>query len=57
MGPFTLKGFVAWLMWHVYYVLRIPSWRSRTYLAIHLLLSAIFGPDTSQVRVSEDKDR
>jgi len=56
VGPFTFKGLVAWLMWHGYYLLRIPSWRSRTYLVIHLGLSAIFGPDTSQVRVNEDTD-
>lgn len=51
VGKFTLSGFPAWLMWHVYYVWHIPSWRNRIHLLTDWLLAAITGRETSQLRL------
>jgi NADH:ubiquinone reductase (H+-translocating) len=55
IGPFVFKGLPAWLMWHAYYLWHIPSWENRLYLALHLLLSALLGRDTRQVRLDGEQ--
>jgi NADH dehydrogenase len=47
IGPFTFTGLPAWVMWHGYYIMHIPSWRNRVHLLTDWLLSWLTGPDTS----------
>ncbi|HLI05002.1 MAG TPA: NAD(P)/FAD-dependent oxidoreductase [Ktedonobacteraceae bacterium] len=51
IGPLAFGGFAAWLLWHLAYLQRIPSWARRTRLVVDWLLSAIFGPETGQLRL------
>lgn len=51
IGPFAFGGFPAWLLWHLAYLQRNPSWAKRTRLVVDWLLSAIFGPETGQLRL------
>lgn len=47
----TFSGFPAWLLWHLYYLSAIPSWRNRLHLGTDWLLSWITGRDTGQLRL------
>jgi NADH:ubiquinone reductase (H+-translocating) len=49
VGPFTFTGLVAWVMWHGYYLMHIPSWRNRAHLVVDWLLSWLTGPDTTKL--------
>jgi NADH:ubiquinone reductase (H+-translocating) len=51
VGPYLIAGVPAWLMWHAYYLSRIPSWKRRVSLSIDWILSGIFGRETAQVRL------
>ncbi len=51
IGPFTIGGFPAWLLWHGYYLFRIPSWRNRLHLLADWLLAALTGRETGQLRL------
>ncbi len=51
IGPMAFGGFIAWLLWHLAYLQRIPSWPKRVELVTGWLLSAIFGPETGQLRL------
>jgi NADH dehydrogenase len=52
IGPFTITGPLAWIMWHGYYLLHIPSWRNRVHLLVDWLLSWLTGPDTTKLPLS-----
>jgi NADH dehydrogenase len=52
IGPFTFTGLPAWIMWHGYYLLHIPSWRNRVHLVVDWLLSWLTGPDTTKLPLS-----
>jgi len=52
IGPFTFTGLPAWIMWHGYYILHIPSWRNRVHLVVDWLLSWLTGPDTTKLPLS-----
>jgi NADH dehydrogenase len=49
IGRFTFTGLPAWVMWHGYYLLHIPSWRNRVHLLTDWLLSWLTGPDTTKL--------
>ena len=49
IGPFTFTGLTAWIMWHGYYLLHIPTWRNRVHLLVDWLLSWLTGPDTTKL--------
>ena len=49
IGPFIITGLSAWLMWHGYYWIRIPSWRNRVHLLTDWALAAVFGREIAQV--------
>jgi len=49
LGPFMFTGPLAWIMWHGYYLLHIPSWRNRVHLMADWLLSWLTGPDTTKL--------
>ncbi|MEJ7653539.1 MAG: NAD(P)/FAD-dependent oxidoreductase [Chloroflexia bacterium] len=51
IGPFTVTGLPAWLMWHGYYWSHLPSWRNRIYLATDWALVALTGRETGQLRL------
>ncbi len=51
IGNRTITGFPAWLLWHTYYLARIPSWRNRTRLALDWLLAGLTGRETGQLRL------
>ncbi|MGZ3533444.1 MAG: NAD(P)/FAD-dependent oxidoreductase [Vulcanimicrobiaceae bacterium] len=50
IGPVTINGFLAWLLWHLYYLSHIGLWRNRVLLATDWLLAALLGPETGQLR-------
>lgn len=52
IGPLTLTGIPAWLIWHAYYLSHIPFWRNRLQLLSSWLLAAWLGPETSQLRLN-----
>lgn len=52
IGPWTVAGWPAWLLWHGYYLFRIPSWRNRIRLVTDWLLSGPTGRETGQLRLS-----
>ncbi len=49
VGRWAFGGLPAWLLWHGYYLTRIPSWRNRLRLATGWALSGIVGRDTGQL--------
>jgi NADH dehydrogenase len=49
IGPLTVTGFPAWLMWHGYYLSHIGSWRNRVLLAADWFLSLLVGRETSEL--------
>lgn len=54
VGPLTLVGIPAWLLWHSYYLSHIPSWRNRVRILLDWLLSAIAGRETGELRLGAD---
>ena len=51
IGPLTISGLPAWLLWHGYYLSHIPSWRNRIRLAVDWLQAALTGRETGQLRL------
>lgn len=51
VGSMIFTGLPAWLLWHVYYVVRMPSWRNRIHLITDWALSAMAGRETSELRL------
>lgn len=47
----VFTGLPAWLLWHGYYVSRIPSWRNRVRLITDLLLASLTGRETALLRL------
>lgn len=54
VGRVVVTGMPAWLLWHAYYLSHIPSWRNRARLILDLLLSAIAGRETGELRLTTD---
>ncbi len=51
IGGRTIGGLPAWLLWHAYYLYRIPSWRNRVRLLADWLLAGLTGRETGQLRL------
>jgi NADH dehydrogenase len=47
----AFAGIPAWLLWHGYYLSKIPSWRNRLRLLIALALAEVTGRETAQLRL------
>jgi NADH dehydrogenase len=47
----AFAGIPAWLLWHGYYLSKIPSWRNRLRLLIALALAEFTGRETAQLRL------
>jgi NADH dehydrogenase len=47
----AFDGIPAWLLWHGYYLSKLPSWRNRLRLVIALALAEITGRETAQLRL------
>lgn len=54
IGPLTVTGFPAWLMWHGYYLSHIGSWRNRVLLAADWFLSLLVGRETSELALERN---
>jgi NADH dehydrogenase len=51
LGPLTFDGILAWILWHLVYLMRIPSWTKRIRLVVDWVLSGLLGRDTGQLRL------
>ena len=51
VGPFTFDGLPAFLLWHLTYLVRDPSWTKRIRLVVDWLLSGILGREIGQLRL------
>jgi len=51
VGPLTVTGLLAWLLWHGYYVTHIPCWRNRVRLVADWILAALTGRETTELRL------
>jgi NADH dehydrogenase len=52
LGPFSFGGLAAWLLWHLAYLVRNPSWNKRIRLVVDWLLSGLLGRETEQLRLN-----
>ena len=53
----TFGGLPAWLLWHLMYISRNPSWTRRVRLLVDWLLSTFLGPETGQLRLNTELQR
>lgn len=51
VGSITFTGLPAWLLWHLAYLARNPSWNRRIRLVVDWFLSGILGRETGQLRL------
>lgn len=51
VGPLRFSGRLAWLLWHAYYLYRIPSLKRRVSLVGSWLLACTFGREVAEMRV------
>lgn len=51
LGPLTFDGFPAYLLWHLAYLVRNPSWMRRIRLLVDWLLSGFLGREIGQLRL------
>lgn len=51
IGDFNLTGFPAWFLWHGYYLTHIGTLRNRIRMIADLILSALTGRETGQLRI------
>ena len=54
--PVLFTGIAAWLLWHGYYLYRLPAWRNRTHLTLDWVLSGIAGRETSELRLGSQPE-
>ncbi len=54
LGPLTFDGPLAFLLWHLAYLYRNPSWTKRIRLLVDWLLSAILGREIGQLRLETE---
>jgi len=55
IGPFTFGGFPAFLLWHLAYLVRNPSWRKRIRLVVDWTLSALLGREIGELRLDTEQ--
>jgi NADH dehydrogenase len=51
LGGRAFDGLPAWLLWHAYYLGKIPSWRNRLRLLATWGLAGLTGRETAQLRL------
>jgi NADH dehydrogenase len=51
IGPFMFEGIIAFIMWHLVYLLRNPSWTKRLRLLVDWALSSLLGREIGQLRL------
>lgn len=51
VGPFRFRGRAAWLLWHLAYLQRNPSWDKRVRLVLDWLVSGLLGREVGQLRL------
>ena len=51
IGKYNITGFPAWFLWHGYYLTHIGTLRNRTRMIVDLVLSALTGRETGQLRI------
>lgn len=54
IGPLVFTGWPAWFLWHVTYLIRMPSWRNRVRLVIDWTLSGLTGRATVQLPLDSE---
>lgn len=54
---FTFDGPTAWILWHLVYLWRNPSWRKRIRLLVDWLLSGLLGRETAQLRLNAEQSQ
>lgn len=54
IGPLTLTGLPAWLVWHGYYISHINSWRNRIHILVDLVLAGLLGRESAHLRLGKD---
>jgi NADH:ubiquinone reductase (H+-translocating) len=52
----AFAGIPAWLVWHGYYLAKIPAWRNRLRLLVSWVLSDLTGRDTTELRLQPSED-
>lgn len=52
LGPFSFEGPAAWLLWHLAYLQRNPSWNKRIRLVVDWLFAGLLGRETEQLRLN-----
>lgn len=53
LGPLTFNGLAAFLLWHLAYLLRNPSWTKRVRLVVDWTLSAVLGREIGELHLSD----
>jgi NADH dehydrogenase len=56
-GGFVLKGFLAWVLWRSYYLLRLPGWDRRLRVAFDWTLGLLFPRDIAELRLYTERGR
>jgi NADH dehydrogenase len=56
-GGYVLTGFLAWLLWRTYYLLRLPGLDRQVRVALDWTLGLIFPRDISELRLYTESDR
>ncbi len=54
VGPLTFDGFPAFLLWHLVYLLRNPSWTKRIRLVVDWLLSGVLGREIGELHLDTE---
>jgi NADH dehydrogenase len=52
IGPLHVAGRLAWLLWHAYYLYRMPSLKRQVSLVVSWLLAWVFGREVAEMRVT-----
>jgi NADH:ubiquinone reductase (H+-translocating) len=55
VGPLMFDGLPAFLLWHLVYLLRNPSWSKRIRLVVDWTLSSVVGRETGQLRLGTEQ--
>jgi len=56
-GGYVLTGFLAWLLWRTYYLLRLPGLDRQVRVALDWTLGLVFPRDISELRLYTESDR
>ena len=54
IGRIAFEGLPAWILWHLAYLARNPSWAKRIRLVVDWLLSGILGREIGQLRLETE---